>query len=501
MATYYVTQSGAGNNDGLSLENAKSIAQISVFSLSPGDIISLNGTFTSQLIVTSNGSNGNPITYLFADGAKFSAPTWPGAANLRTSGAIMVDRKDYIIIDGGTNGLIECTDNGTNLGNQVDSVGVCGTACSYFTVKNLSILNLYVRVAGTEQNDYGRGIQNTAKLAKNYTNFNVTNCVIRNAYNGIQTDYGPGASANNIEISNCIISETNWGFVCGDRGGGGGSLGTISFYNNRVYNWSNWDDTLSNSWHHNGFFVYSNNTASTVGAIYIFGNHMGPGYGTYATSSFYINGPGLTGNVLAYNNLCEATGEDYPSSGHFYLWGIPETVFRVYNNTLIGGGVGNSCVGFNFSANTFNSGTVDGGGNYYAANNLIVGGIAFFIQFYQSMTTIDINFNLGYNLKSLTQGYSYSTNASASGKTWEEWQALGFDTNGINGMNPLLTNEYRLSTGSPAIGTGTNLSIYFTTDATGNTRVAPWDMGAYAYLVYAFKRLGKCLKLKALTSF
>jgi len=78
------------------------------------------------------------------------------------------------------------------------------------------------------------------------------------------------------------------------------------------------------------------------------------------------------------------------------------------------------------------------------------------------------------------------------------------DANSVDSAtNPFVsvaTNNFRLVVGALAILAATNLSAYFSTDFAGNTRAAsgPWDMGAYAYTVYTFKRLGHRLKLKGL---
>lgn len=83
-----------------------------------------------------------------------------------------------------------------------------------------------------------------------------------------------------------------------------------------------------------------------------------------------------------------------------------------------------------------------------------------------------------------------------------DWTISGQEAHGINGLNPSFINaeafNFRLSPSSACIGSGTNLSAYFTTDAAGATRTVPWDMGAYAYTTYAFKRLGRYLKLRGL---
>ncbi len=65
--------------------------------------------------------------------------------------------------------------------------------------------------------------------------------------------------------------------------------------------------------------------------------------------------------------------------------------------------------------------------------------------------------------------------------TWAEWQAQGYDVNGVN-ANPDFTDaaagNYTLASGSPAIGAGADISS-ITTDNTGAARVgSTYDIGA-----------------------
>ena len=55
-------------------------------------------------------------------------------------------------------------------------------------------------------------------------------------------------------------------------------------------------------------------------------------------------------------------------------------------------------------------------------------------------------------------------------------------TGQINGGSTTLESNLQLIAGGYGVGAGTDLSAYFTTDITGATRVAPWDIGAYEYL-------------------
>lgn len=70
------------------------------------------------------------------------------------------------------------------------------------------------------------------------------------------------------------------------------------------------------------------------------------------------------------------------------------------------------------------------------------------------------------------------------------WNSLGRNTNGLNGIDPLFVNgidpmtaaDVALTSNSPAILKGIDLSAYFSTDHNGAGR-AGWDMGAIAYTI------------------
>jgi len=86
--------------------------------------------------VDTAGTNGNPVTIKFETGAKLSAPYW--SAN----GAIALTSKDNVVIDGGTNGIIENTDNGTGKTYVAASAGVSTSLCNNLEIKNLTIQNM-----------------------------------------------------------------------------------------------------------------------------------------------------------------------------------------------------------------------------------------------------------------------------------------------------------------------------------------------------------------------
>ena len=118
-----------------------------------------------------------------------TSPAWPN------SGAISLGTNSYITVDGGSNGIIENTANGDKLANQVDSTGIQGTPALHLTVQNLTVANMYVRVANSGvSNGYGSSVSNTNSDSGGLTGFTVTNCILHDAYIGIGSDYGAGGA-------------------------------------------------------------------------------------------------------------------------------------------------------------------------------------------------------------------------------------------------------------------------------------------------------------------
>src|SRR5438132_7973031 len=164
----YVGQTSAGSDSGADCSNTHSIGWANTAGnwgaggsqISPGDTVHLCGTFTSTLAPPGSGTSGNPVTFLFESGAKFSKAAWGTGA----SAAIWINTQSYLTIDGGTNGLIECTDNGTALGQQVDADGIDSQFASamdaHLTVKNLKVWKLYQRTSGstTDHSRHSNGI-------------------------------------------------------------------------------------------------------------------------------------------------------------------------------------------------------------------------------------------------------------------------------------------------------------------------------------------------------
>jgi hypothetical protein len=476
MATHYITQSGAGAANGTTEANAWSAAAFNTGSnwaatptagkISPGDTVILNGNVTTALIFQGSGTSGNPITLLFATGATMSKAGWDGAI-------IDINNKSYLVVDGGTNGIIESTNNGSASGGyatQFGATGVSGTSLTTttdITVRNLTIRNLYVRTDDTDDGS-GFAVRMSALSSGTFSNILVEDCTFHDMEEGVSFGFRP-IPTENLTVRRCTIYNIDDGISVAS-GTANSVCRNIFFHDNRIYDFANWDDSIDNSYHHDGIHLVTTGSGSYIENIRIYNNVIGSGFGTRATSGIYVSS-GCT-DALVFNNILIGD-PNTPGNGLVTVktW-IGDTV-GIYNNVFIGNGTSGSAIYLNGGDSA--GGTVDIKNNIFTAitaTNVSV----------SDRWTLTSNRNLGYQLRSGWE-YSYSSTISGSLKTIPQWQELGFDADSVYNQDPLLTETYRLGAGSPAIGEGENLSAFFTTDADGNTRPASgaWDIGAYQY--------------------
>lgn len=458
-ATIYVSQPGSGDGSGSDASNRKSLAAVnSAWPASAGDILSLSGTFTNTLTVGGSGSAGSPVTIYFEPDAKFSAPFWP--SYWWGGGAITIQAKDYITIDGGSNGLIEATAVGTGMTN-LDIYGVGAAACQHLTVQNLRIRNLYVRTSLTDETVSGGGpgvgVINTPTVSPYYTTYwTVSNCIISDCGQGIAVGYSAGCS-NYTFIGN-TISNVNWGIGGGDRDASA-SLDNVLVANNRIWSFAKWDDNAGNWYHHNGTYIWcgQSDTIRLRNVTYS-GNTIGPGFGAWATSGMWVDGAAT--NVLMCNNLVLCDSNDAPGNAMLQI----TRGGKVLNNTFLGGGVGRAITAGSDGWETMVMG------------NLVVATRAFENNYGWGSLVMDSN--LVYT-PSISQPYSFGSGGTGNFKTLAEVQAMGYELNTITN-DPLVNADGTLQAGSPAIGAGANFYSLFTTDKNGNPRPSSgaWTIGA-----------------------
>jgi hypothetical protein len=497
MATYHVTQSGAGSANGTSEASAWSLSSYNNASnwsatpatsgkISPGDTVMMYGTFTATIGAPGSGASGNLITILFAPGAKVSVAT-------ATSPLIDVFQRDYLVFDGGATGMIggtggdptgvnaiiECTDNGTLLGNQNETSGFSFRGCRHITVKGFYVRNIFIKTPGSYSSDTAArrtgGISFEDPNGRGMNDLEVYNCLIHDVSTGVSADYGP--SASNYHFHHYTAYNVNWGGRVGDRNTSS-VISNVVIDHCRWYNFTDWDQETDLGLHHNGFFIWAVN-GGTFNDARLHNNIVGPGFtnrigpgGGYnaCTAGIFCAGP--LGPIYVYNNLFINTGTHGPSNGLINFGsGATGTEYFAFNNTFIGGN-GSSAIRFG-----------DFGGTLLMTikNNLLAGADKAWCCLYKDNVTVSSENNLIFNTP--TNAFEWSVEGAGGQISLASWQSSTSQDGDILTSDPLLTETYRLGASSPAIGEGENLSAFFTTDADGNTRPASgaWDIGAYQY--------------------
>lgn len=434
--------------------------------IGPGTIVHLCGTFNggsnAMFKAQGSGAPGRPITILFEANTNLTSPAWPGDRGLGDGGAIDISTRSYVVVDGGTNGIIQNTQNGTNLSlHQAKSVGVyagdsnaapCTPGCR---VTNLTVANLYVHVAGSDTS-VDQTNTNAVKFPNGATGLRVDHCTFHDmgwAING----WG-----NNIEIDHNNIYNIDHGTA---SGAGANTTGE-SFHDNHIHDFANWD-TNSNSYHHDGIHIW-NSDPYINSNVMIYNNRFDGDSGVNITGFLYTENK--VANIAIFNNVF-VVQSGRRMGGMIWMGNYYDISPKILNNTFMGQG-DSACI------------RLENNTGVTWQNNLITGCNTFLSYVQGTQAQGDFNVyeaknpgggNYSFNLNSF-QTDSLSAWQGSAGQDGHShyYAALSVGTDGI------------LTASSPAIGAGTNLTnlgiAALNSDASGKPRPSSgaWDAGAHS---------------------
>lgn len=308
---------------------------------------------------------------------------------------------------------------------------------------------------------------------------------------GTKTSVGIVIQANtiiqNILVEDCDIKEYfKWGIDIAPRKNNA-TIRNITIQNTKIHDYHHFD---SGNWqgfgekpHTNGIMM--RNSASTgvlwenvlVNACQFYADTELNGAG--GTAGIYLTaGPSaMITNCVFYRIRNNAAIKIDKASQS-----INQQVVRIYNNAFLNAGRA-----------IYDRGTTDPLRKaVYIENNIIVrGGIANDVLVMNDGTlpfaTLNYNLYFSPNISVADKYIAYFTSGGGYRK-FSQVQTAGFEANGAwgNPLWPVQTGNFAdinwtIPANSPAVGTGANLSEFFTTDALGNPRpsTGAWDLGPY----------------------
>jgi hypothetical protein len=441
----YVAQDLAGAGNGSNCDNAYSAAWFNTARnwgnarmnrgarIEPGTTVHLCGVITSTLIAQGSGTPGLPITILFEKDAKLSQSVCPA-----TTGCLSMNRRADIILDGGTNGVIEGTDNGTVLGNRSPSVGVSAYPCTNCEIKHLTIQNIYVHAFDPTDTTLVGNRTNLIKISGG--NITIRDNILHDAGWAIYHVYGNGDT--NVAIHHNDIYNIDHGWAV--AGQGAIAAAKFKFYDNHIHDYGNWDSNTG-VYHHDGVHAFGTNGA--VGDQYdIYNNLFDGDCGKNITGHIYLESNvktrwSVTGVARIFNNVFKCTTDV------FGLLNIGSGVVQVYNNTIIGE-KNSMCL-------------TTGQGLTVSIINNAMSGCKFMVNLssdtnFSDSARADLNYN------------TYASNAiqpwhwkdvSPMTKSFDKWKgSCDCDAHSTHHMGLLLNNDGSPKPKSPVIRAGKNLT-------------------------------------------
>ena len=323
------------------------------------------------------------------------------------------------------------------------------------------------------------------------TSLTVNNCVIQN--NG-----GWGIRLNKVytaggDLSNNTITDIGWGSIRDNNEYSGieGVLDNFNVFGNTITGTAPLGckngGSLGNYCH--GIYALNSTVATNI-------------YSNVIHDNLYGNGVKLKGSANVYrNNIYGNEGSGIECGGN----GADDVIYQIfynliYNNNITSTGGMNGITEQTMGAGTItlsiynntlymNAGT---GQNEFKLSDIVAvlnlkNNIIFTTPTRRTIQFNDVQTGsvaIDYNLQWRADGVPNMI-VSGSTKTWEQWQGLGYDTNGVN-EDPLFTNpgsdNFTLQSTSPCRDAGTDVSL--TEDYAGITvpQFGTQDIGAHEFL-------------------
>ena len=428
--------------------------------IGPGTTVHICGTLTgaansTMLTFQGDGAPGSPITLLFEANAVLTDTNWAQAGAIYGGSS-----RNWVNVDGGNNGLIQNTANGSspNYPTQTDSAGVYFPTCSNCIVRNLTVSNLFVKTTSDSQ---GGGDAIDIHSGSNNT---IYNNLIHDSQIGIIHNFGrSGSLQTGVSIYGNTIYRFNHAIAIGDLSTNS-TFDSLKIYGNNIHDAANWDDVANNNFHHNGIFVFTNNSSNHYTNLQIFNNYIYGDFGARETGHIFLDNEATDSNyngALLFNNiLVDNSAANGPSNGFIITKDLSSSsAVGVYNNTMY------------FTTNVGSRCVMDQGATLTLKNNVNFQCYAVYISSGATSPATDYN--------------DYGSLSGIGGSaTLGAWQAAcGCDSHSSGSAPNLNLSSFAPNAGSPLVGAGINLRALaagLSLDKLGTPRPlgSAWDIGA-----------------------
>jgi hypothetical protein len=476
---FYVGGTQAGTGTGTGCSTAKPITWLSnaaswgtaATQIGPGTTVHLcgiiNGTPGQQLfVVRTDGTSTSPITIKWEPNAILSAPYWSAM------GAIYASGRSYIVFDGGTNGMIRNTANGTTGAYKQSTRAIYASYCNGCVVKNLTVANLYVRTATTDLAPTQTAINCVYFLGAN--NFTVNHLTCHDA------GWALAGNGNNLTIAYSNLYNIDHGLAFGATG----RMSGFSIHDNHIHGYTNWDST-TNAYHHDGIHMWGQSGGTVTNGV-IYNNIFDGDSGVNVTAHIYLQDS--IQNVSVYNNVFVV-----PSNRT-----IPCLWFAARSTSGMPGGnaTGNSAYNNFINAGGHAHGTglyVQSQLNFSAHNNILMGGQSdISLQGGSTLSASGIDRNIYLQLADYGDRNTFGYNGVVY-QTLAQWQSachcdassklVHLSQINVNSLGQLLSGSVAIGAGSNLLNITSGMLSPLSKDKVGAQRQLSgnWDAGAYKF--------------------